>query len=302
MTQPEFYDLHCSLGEGRSVTDPVTNWVLIAGVEIDRDLANMLQAGRYPNKYLGDFLHELMHHWCFLSPVGTALSLLQMRARRNALLHIIETSEYPNNDLDKIAEDTLRYEAAIGVLRPLAEGLALFADFDAFPGNSEIMSIIMSLTLVHFTDWRGTSNSNTRLNLLRERLFSHRLSNFTRERKANLYVQPLSAEGGGYLLGYLFVKNLMYLLQNQSNSHKLFDSDFYMTFLRSFIYEDYGLVAMLLDKEKQLNPFTMDKQEPVQATFQYLVDRFTQLQKFTTDKILAQFENAVLTNTVRERV
>lgn len=79
-------DLHCSHGGDRSWTDPVTNWTLISGVRLDRDLGGMMQMGKYPARLLSPFVHELVHHWCFHSPLGLALAHMQLRARREALL------------------------------------------------------------------------------------------------------------------------------------------------------------------------------------------------------------------------
>src|SRR5437667_214835 len=125
-------DLHRSPAGGRSFTDPVTNWTLISGVDLDRHLAGMMQAGRYPI----DFLHELVHHWCFHTPVGLALALLQLRARRRAVLLAGEQDNHLGFDTWDVLDDTVRYETAITLMRPLAEGLALYAEFDALPGDS----------------------------------------------------------------------------------------------------------------------------------------------------------------------
>ena len=57
-----FSDAHCSLEGGRSFVDPVTNWMLISGVTLDRDLAKMMLGGKYPIQFLPDFLHVSVHH------------------------------------------------------------------------------------------------------------------------------------------------------------------------------------------------------------------------------------------------
>lgn len=77
-----------------------------------------------------------MHHWCFQSAVGSTLSLLYLRARRTALvISVQEEKSTPASDSD-VVEDLGRYELVVNLLRPLAEGLALFAEFDVVPQRS----------------------------------------------------------------------------------------------------------------------------------------------------------------------
>lgn len=291
MLPTDFCDTHCSLGDGRSFTDPVMNWVLISGLKIDRHLANLLQAGKYPTRYLPDFLHELMHHWCFHSPVGMALALLQMRASRNAMLLLDEATD---PEATRIAEDLVRYETAISLMRPLAEGLALFAEFDAAPGDSSVLSITSTLFAASFSDRSEADNLSPAESWenLGRLLAEHRTTNEFRERKANLLVQSFTARNGGYLPGYLLVKNIHRILINQTKSNKLFDRDLYLTYLRSFFYEDYAFVATLLDPDAVLDPWT-HYNDSAQNISVYLQKRFAQLFVLTTRTEVDRFELAV---------
>src|SRR5688572_3878102 len=106
-------DLHCSL-DRRAWTDPVTNATVLSGAEFLKSLGNFIVPGTLPSSCLASFLHEAVHHWCFSSPVGTALALLQFRARRNGIVFAAEERKF--NILD-IIDDVYKYEAAIESFR-----------------------------------------------------------------------------------------------------------------------------------------------------------------------------------------
>lgn len=296
-------DLHCSLGEGRSFTDPVTNWTLISGVKLDRDLVGMLQAGKYPIRYLPDFVHELLHHQCFYSPVGLALALLQLRARRRALLLQSRKDEsHLGGDIWSVLDDVVRYETAISLMRPLAEGLALYAEFDALPGKSSVISQVMLMTGVSFVDFNKDKDQAaddslfTGAKLISRLLISRRLGKEFHDRKINLLVRPLSTEGGGYLPGYLTVKNLWHVLVRQTQSESFFDTDLFLNYLRTFFYEDYAFVAILLDPDKEISSVGAGSHDSAEAISRYFQQRFTQLVRFTTQDEVSRFEQAILGN------
>ncbi len=287
-------DLHCSLGEGRSQTDPVTNWTLISGVELDRDLAYMMQAGKYPRAYLPDFVHELVHHSCFHSGVGTALALLQLRARRRSVL-VDEEKDADEIDRWGVLEDTVRYETAISHMRPLAEGLALYGEFDALPGSSRILSEIMMMTGVAFVDLAGVTNETSiheGAQKLTKLLLRERLGASFKKRKANLLARPLTTTAGGYLPGYLTVKNLWYALVPRCE--KLLDTDLYLQYLRTFFYDDYAYVATLLDPATEISFVGAGPNDSAQAISLYFQQRLARLFEFTNDEELSRYEDSVL--------
>jgi hypothetical protein len=251
-------DFHCSVGDARSITDPVTNWVMISGVDLKRDLANMIRGGKYPLSCLPIFLHEAVHHMCFDSPVGMALSMLQLRARRKALLHITNSQSSAVDKYD-VAEDAIRYESAIHIMRPLAEGLALFGEFDAFPGDSPVMSNVMKIMAINFREPR--EERETIADTARRILWGTRVGSLFTERKADLLVQPLVTTSGGYLAGYLTVKNLQLILMKKMQSGRFLDSDLFLFYLLTYFYHDFGFVATLLDPDHELDPCTMGESD-----------------------------------------
>jgi hypothetical protein len=277
-------DLHCSHGGDRSWTDPVTNWTLISGVRLDRDLGGMMQMGKYPARLLSPFVHELVHHWCFHSPLGLALAHMQLRARREALL-LAKGEPREGSKLDAVfdlLEDVGRYESAVTLMRPLAEGLALFAEFDLMPGSSIAASLVTRWVAHSFgtpTDETEEVGSDSYLGKL---LFRHRLSPDCGNRKSNLLADRFSCDGGGYLPGYFLVKNLWFTLVFEKGCHRLLDKDLYLIFLRSFFYEDLGFVAALLDD-------SASEIQAIENIAVYFQRRFMALLD-TTDADLEEFE------------
>jgi hypothetical protein len=291
-------DLHCSLGDGRSYTDPVTNWTLISGVKLDRDLGHMIQAGRYPRAFLADFIHELVHHSCFYSSVGTALALLQLRARRRSVVEE-DTWDETNDARWDVLEDVVRYETAISHMRPLAEGLALYGEFDALPGKSPVISHIMLMTGISFLDLRNEKRSEElsvaeATERLASVLVSARLGETFQRRKGNLLARPLDTAGGGYLPGYLTVKNIWHALVAQTQCAKLFDTDLYMNYLRTFFYDDYAYIATLLDPDKEISAAGGGRNDSAQAISTYFQERIYRLFEYTNEKTITEFEEMAL--------
>lgn len=256
-------DLHCAL-EGSSWTDPVTNWTLLAGVRLDVTLARILERGKLPPSTYPAFVHEATHHWCFHTVVGVALSLLHLRARRKALLL---GPNPPFEELREIAEAQIRYETAVALLKPLSEGLALYAEFDVFPGPTPQLSIPSGWVTAYFAEPTEEELRTADLMPALERhLFTWRTSRELAERKANLLVQPLRCvEDGivrGYLPGYLVIKNLhtVATLRNETFT----DTDFYSSYVKEFFFGDFGFVDVLLDETRG----ELDALEAINAYFQ----------------------------------
>src|SRR5262249_54427134 len=70
------------------------------------------------------FAHETMHHWCFLSPIGATIALL--RARSDVALWRARTAE----DVECAASGRVLADALTTAFRPVAEGIALFAELN----------------------------------------------------------------------------------------------------------------------------------------------------------------------------
>jgi hypothetical protein len=238
-----------TLRADRSFTDPVTNATLLSSIDLEAHLGSIMQF-ELPGDCLPAFLHEATHHWCFFSPVGTTLAFLAQRARRRAALIAAEAA--PAIDAWDLVDDLVRYKAGTECLRPLSEGLALFAELDVVPGSSKVTSDVMLSAAVCFL--LGRSEVEEREPLVGLPLFallhSVRCSQRTISRKTNLLLQPLRASAElSYLPGYLVARNLW--LEMWRRSPRLSDTDLALLYMYGYFYCDYGLVAHLLEPDRQ---------------------------------------------------
>ena len=212
----------------------------------------LLRGEELPVETYSSFIHEATHHWCFLSPVGTALSLLYLSVARNALRWAVTGSEAK---LNRALDDLLTFQVAVSWLRPLSEGLAQFAEYDVLrPERGPLTSPPMVSTLLHLF------NLNDRLKTapaadprpayykLADDITRWRVSRKSIDRKSELLLQPIEAEGSGYLLGYLTVKQLW--KSARRFYEELNDSDVFMMLLRKFVFGDYALAGELLDRRR----------------------------------------------------
>jgi hypothetical protein len=273
-------ELHCSLGDRQSYTDPVTNRVVISGLDFESDLAGMTEPGKYPQRLFPTLLHEMVHHWCFHSLVGTVFSYLHLRARRTSF----ELTNFDMRCSFDVVLDLLRYEAGISLMRPLAEGIALFAEFDATPGSSTVISKPLAFTNLLFNELRP--DQSVPFDGLLELLATHRLGNVMAERKANLLVQPFACDDGGYLPGYMLVKNLWWIMVRERGCRRFGDRDLFLSYLRAFFYDDYEFVATLLEPNDSDYQIT----NSVSVYFQKRLNNFIDN---TTDELIREFESEV---------
>ncbi|HYS70001.1 MAG TPA: hypothetical protein VEM14_07140, partial [Gemmatimonadaceae bacterium] len=167
--------------------------------------------------------------WCFHSPVGSALALLRMRAACRAYRRRSAFDDY------------VRCMTASTILEPLAEGLALFAEFDTYPGNSRWMSQTLTATLIFFAP--AVETDDKPLLLLEGLLQALRRDPLLLERKAGIYAPPADVFDP-YLVGYLSVRSLW--CQMAAACSELNDRDLFLSYLRSYLYDDRGMVLRIL--------------------------------------------------------
>lgn len=237
---------YCSLGK-RGWTDLVLNMTSIDHEDIEYHLTD-LAALRYPRETFPTILHELVHHWCFTSPVATALALLHARALRTALerqeriqFHI------PTDDIDtQLTDDIIKYETTMAYLRPIAEGLAMFAEFDAYTREeASFVSIPLRWIYLAYTELSPEQRGHDAGAALNPLLFEIRFSPYYRRRKTELLLQPFQGPGSEYLLGYLTIKKLYATGTLRTRAFQ--NTDFALIFLRDWFYNDFGLVDAILN-------------------------------------------------------
>jgi hypothetical protein len=286
MSDQLFSERHCSLG-GRSWTDSATNTTLISKMQLEQCMRRLLVNGKTPSYYRPVFLHEAMHHWCFLSPVGSTLAYLKLRASEHAAR--IPLSSQSTDAESDLLEDLIRYRVTSELMRPLAEGLALFAQYDAMPSFSPVLSKPMDwLTVLFGLDEDFVSTASDPAEQITDKILyllsDARLDEQAIESKMGLLVKKLQPSVDSYLSGYLFVKNLYRFAVSQCR--RFMDTDLFLAFLRAFFYDDLGLVAALLDPETR----EVDTTNAISLAFQDRIEQF-----FTADLAakVARFEEKI---------
>jgi hypothetical protein len=224
---------HSELGSLHTFVDFASNTMVLGEMEFLHHLKDIIQ-GTLPINLLCDAGHEMTHHWCFHSPVGTALALLKLRAG---------AANFSGTKQADIFSPLIKLECALETMRPIAEGLALFSEFDMLPGHGDVRSPIAGWLLYLFAR-EGMENKHYWDQALNVLLRSARSDNAAFKRRENLFVQPLAADEGGYLPGYLLIKTLWNKFK-LSKSH-LRDAELFLCYVRSFFYDDLELASRLL--------------------------------------------------------
>jgi hypothetical protein len=207
-----------------------------------------------PASTYSSFVHEATHHWCSTSPLGTALSLLFLRAGRGVL-------RWARSGEDSGLSDSLAayatFQIAITWLRPLHEGLAQFAEYDVRPnlfGPGRLDSPPVVAAMFYLFDIEARANKaqwddqRRAYYELLDDIDRWRLSPATVDRKAELLLQPIAAESSAYLLGYLTIKQLY--RQARRAQPQLEHADAFMILVRKLVFGDYALVGVILDDSR----------------------------------------------------
>lgn len=243
--EPEHRNRWCGLA-GRSFTDLLSNVVFLAPLSSPTDLASLPEC-RLEAHRLTELMHEFVHHQSLLSPVGYALCLLGFGSQRMAWI----MNETRNQILvNAFVSRFLRFEVATTVLRPLGEGLALFAEHDIYPGNKDPRSLLALIT-----DFFGAGFYPQAIadHILSTKLSMARMSDF--EKKAGLLSLPFSAKGGGYALGYCVMKRLWRMAAEHDSYFK--DADNFFKYCLGVLFGNVRLVCQILEipgKEVAFNP------------------------------------------------
>lgn len=231
----------------RGYTDFLTGSTKLLDVP-SNTLTKYVLKGRLPLLFLPSFLHEATHFWCMASDLGVTLALLEMRSHHEICL------EEP--DHDSLLHDLGTIKITQQLLVPLLEGMALFQEFDAFPGNSRVLST-PAMWAAHLfqpleedppqlSDPEEWSEWTT--NKITQTLFQYRTSETALHRKINVLMRSISNDPHHYLAGYLSVKQIW--LTAVRNTPAFLDRDLFLCFLRDWIFQDWKLIDHLADPDR----------------------------------------------------
>ena len=229
-------------GKDRSWTDAITNQVLLHGLDIVSYVRWVESRSARIESVIPQFLHEFTHHWCFNSLVGKTLALLRMRAQYRSLFRPAGQRE------DLVCLDLVRHEVAKEVLKPITEGLALFAEFDLVSGSRSIQSQTLSALAMCFGFGLEDDEGKLRPELSHLALLQNTRLNpeFLETRKAPLYFMPF-VDNEAYLQGYLSLKAIH--ARQRMTVGAFHDPEFFLCYVRAYFFEDPILVSLLLSPE-----------------------------------------------------
>jgi hypothetical protein len=228
----------CSLTGARTLID--SNLVELHCLDVPRLSAQVrgenpsgVEAGK-----LCDVLHEAVHHWCFDTPVGAGLGLLREQLVEEVL---------KGGSLQDFASLYIRYVAAAEAIRPIVEGIALFAEFDVLPGDGNLR-VVPLFWLAMLAEPSATFVGGG-IRVSEDVIFSAikkmRLLDSTLDRKDGLLCQPLGPHrSGGYLTGYLLVKGLWQRLKAGNPLAR--DPELWLAFIRAWCFNDTEFARALV--------------------------------------------------------
>ncbi len=261
------YPIHLAgpMSGRRAYTDPISNAVMNSGanpLKIRSDLA----AGNLSPDLMNVVLHETTHHAAFITPVGAVLGALMTAHTADAVRYIVDQDEARG-----LARLAIQGEALSIYFTPLLEGLALFAEFDAAPGDSPIASTVSSVGVRLFCWARIQSlfqqgQARSPYAVFHDYVRDHRTRSDALQRKQYLLARPLAADDG-YLLGYLWTKALWRILIGRCR--KFIDTDLFLSFIIDYFFNDYRLATLMFNWMDALR--SDEKLEATVAAIEYYV-------------------------------
>ena len=207
-------------------------------------LSKYLVRNRLPQAFLTSFLHESTHFWCMATDFGAAIALTEMRAHRDIIAS--------KGESDRLLHDHGVVQLAHQLMRPLLEGMALFQEFDAYPGSSNVVStpaFWAALLFQPLEEPPPPKESQDATQWMMKRITGvlgrYRTSDVARRRKTSILMRSLSQDPNSYLAGYLSVKNIW--MNAVQSTDAFLDTDLFLTFFRDWIFQDWKLIDYFID-------------------------------------------------------
>jgi hypothetical protein len=245
-----------------SWVDLLSNKAFVRNMRPDT-LINIFLNQQFPEEIFFSYIHEATHHWTFTMPLVNTLFLLQFEAyneSREVLLKYFDPSKEPapwnletlKQRHKQVLDDELRWKFVQDILKPIAEGLAQFAEYDIKATKTEAVPDFLVYTMMMFSGIkREDLNERTPLDYEHPfNLFRARKVITTEDgilRKANLLVTSSALEDTPYLTGYLLIKTFQFILRSRNS--KFDDPIVFFYFITHWFYYDFELIGKVLDRK-----------------------------------------------------
>jgi hypothetical protein len=204
-------------------------------VQLDLAFGNLAE-----DEPVDPIVHELIHHDAANSIVNVALQYRWLELLRVVLS---TPGQKADEHASAMAADLAATEA---LLQPLAEGIALFAEFDCCvpdlsPGPSQPLTTATDLISLRLLSLKSTSPS------VHEAAISEKLHPTQTRRRADVLANPFYPRraNDAYLLGYLVVK-AAWSTYLGSGSATVWPAGAFAEFVHYWVYEDWRLAELLL--------------------------------------------------------
>jgi hypothetical protein len=240
-----------------NATDIVSNDVLIQALRAPDGVRGLLR-DELPASVYPAFAHETTHHWCFVSPIGATIALL--RARSDVELYRARTSR----DVTVAASGRVLSDALTTVFRPVAEGIALFAELNMRMSVTGLAVEPCEWVTYHLirmpeirAELRGVPDiSLANIDQIPDELFQRFVATvnrflddarLTKEQVAarcRISMRRLDIGDGAYLAGYLLIKRGYNRLMRKVVKGN--DANSFLAFAKEFFFHDTNLALGVL--------------------------------------------------------
>lgn len=233
----------------KSWADTFSNKTFIKNLNPE-SITNIFLGTNLPPKLFFPLVHESTHHWTYLSGVGSLLYFYLVKAHTSVLsLKDTKPLDITTDVKWDIMSDYLRYEVLTKVYEPLSEGMALYAEYDAYPTDTEAIPNHLVRACFMFSGKNYKTSDITmqeREKIYTDFLIRHRIiTGKGIERKKDLLISSLDIKESPYLSGYKLLKNIQRII-GKINS-KFLDNNLFLYFIKEFFFNDTELIELLLD-------------------------------------------------------
>jgi hypothetical protein len=240
---------------GPAFNDPLSNIVFLGEGISPREIIEDVNRGTYPTRCLGPFLHEGTHHRCFDGPTGYALLEIESFSR-GSWWHTLECRK-AKGEVSVCADSYTCFNRALlraiyQLMTPLAEGLALYGELDATPGNSAAASSISlnAVSVFRYSEMVKAMLSGHSIDQIYADLKTWEISERSEPNGTFSATCAALAQHDDiptlrpYRVGYEWIKGLVRDLHEHSASAKE-DSDVTLAFLCSYFFDDWKFANMV---------------------------------------------------------